>query len=91
MFIPNRFHQLRLSVSLASLCSVEVEHQRFSPPSPVIAAAVRQPDQHGEGRKLGERRPQRHAEGERGPEGTSQGRLTEGTGQRGPSQGLFQR
>lgn len=61
------------------------------PPVLCAAAAVGQPDQHGEGRQLCERRAQRHAEGERGPEGTSQGRLTEGSGQGGPSQGLLQR
>lgn len=71
--------KLNISVSPSSLCV-----------SRVIAAAVRQPDQHGQGRKLSERRPQRHAEGERGPEGTSQGRPAESAGQRGPSQGLLQ-
>lgn len=56
-----------------------------------VAAAVRQPDQHGEGGELGERRSQRHAEGERGPESSRQGRPAAGTGPRGPSEGLLQR
>lgn len=56
-----------------------------------FTAAVRQPDQHGEGGELSERCSQRHAEGERGPEGACQGRLAEGAGQRGPFQGLRQR
>lgn len=55
------------------------------------AAAVRQPDQHGEGGELCERRPQRHAEGERGPEGAGQGRPAEGAGERGSPQRLLQR